>query len=132
MALILKYVDIRGVGFDLVCWSVVSRRSVAIAGDGSESKARSLRDKQRSSKILNLTPIPAIGSTSKLNHSHTNKINLTFRFFESFADPSRPSVRPLNRDTRHASVGKESGIGVLAPSPLVACVWTERERFFNY
>ena len=30
--------------------------------------------------ILNLTPIPAIGSTSKLNHSHTNKINLTFRF----------------------------------------------------
>ena len=31
-------------------------------------------------KILNLTPIPTIGSTSKVNHSYTNKINLTFRF----------------------------------------------------
>ena len=83
-------------------------------------------------KFMNLTPIPAIGSTLKLNHSHTNKINLTFRFFELFANPSRPSVGSLTRDTRHASVGKESGIGVLALSPLVACVWTERERFFNY
>ena len=26
MALILRYVDIRGVGFDLECWSTMSRR----------------------------------------------------------------------------------------------------------
>ena len=78
-------------------------------------------------KLLNLTPIPAIGSTSKLNYSHTNKINLRFRFSESFADPSRPSVQPLTHDTRHAFVGKESGIGVLAASLIVACVWMEKE-----
>ena len=41
--------------------------------DTTESKARSLRGKQRSLKFLNLTPIPAIGSTSKINHSHTVK-----------------------------------------------------------
>jgi len=61
-------------------------------------------------KFLNLTLIPAIGLTLKLNHSHTNKINLTIRFSESFANLSRPSVRPLTRDTWHASVGKKSKI----------------------
>jgi len=46
MALILRYVDICGAGFILVCWSAVSRRSAAVAGGGSLSGKKKINKRK--------------------------------------------------------------------------------------
>ena len=50
MALILRYVDIRGVGFVLVCWSAASRRPAVIADSDSLSGKKELNERKRKKK----------------------------------------------------------------------------------
>ena len=47
MALILRYVDIRGVGFVLVCWLAASRRLAVVAGGGSLSGKKEMEGKEK-------------------------------------------------------------------------------------
>ena len=73
----------------------------------------------RSVAQKNFEPYPNPGDWINVeikSFTYKNKSNL--QISELFADPSRSSVQPLTRDMRHASVGKESRIGVLSPSPF--------------
>ena len=47
MALISRYVDIRGVGFVLVCRLAASRRPVVVAGGGSLSGKEEMKEKEK-------------------------------------------------------------------------------------